>query len=137
MGDGASGREQLCYQSTDGGLPLKLIFEHNEVSYSYFLFSDGRRWIGEEYCAFHAGLSKTTSAHGGLKLGLTEPETDSILGKPTALNQNQRRYEFLTHKIIRRPPPGETEDWEISGWITVGFSEHHANYISVTRTEVW
>jgi len=136
-GDGASSREQLCYRSSDQTERVVLIFEHDEVFYSYLLFSGGQKWKGEEYCAPSERISETLSARGGLRLGLTESEVDRIFGTPTRVDADHRIYQFLTHKIIRKDLPAETEDWEISGNVTVRFTDHRANYIRITRSEVW
>lgn len=136
-GDCASGREQLCYRSSSNGGKVKLVFEHNEIDYSFFLFDDGEEWKGAEYCAESQKVTRTMATRGGLRLGLSEPETESILGIPTYVEGNKRWYEFKAHRLVHTEMPDEIQDWEITGIIILTFSEHRLTYLAVSRSEVF
>jgi hypothetical protein len=82
-------------------------------------------------------INDAIATRGGLRLGLTEPETESILGSPTSIEGNERRYDFKTHRMVHTEIPNENEDWEITGEITLMFSNHHLAYIAVSRSEIW
>ena len=134
-GDGATGREQLCYKSPANSDDVNLIFEHNEIDYSLILFSGGSEWNGIEYCAESPKVT-TALAPGGLRMGMTEAETESILGNPGSTKGTSRRYEFEAHKFVavKHEKP---EDWVISGNVELIFSNHRLTYLAVSRSEVF
>ena len=135
-GDGAAGREQLCYKSLAKSGDIKLIFEHNEIDYSLILFSGGCEWKGIEYCAESPWVTTALATPGGLNLGMTEGETESILGKPAYTKENRRWYEFEAHRFVTvlRDKP---EDWVISGKLELMFSNHRLTCLAVSRSEVY
>jgi hypothetical protein len=135
-GDGAAGREQLCYKSAADSGNIKLLFEHNEVFYSFILFDTGPGWKGIEYCAESPKVTAVLATRGGLKLGLTEAETESILGIPTYAKGSTRWYEFETHRFVT-VSPNAPEDWEISGTLELGFSSHKLTYLAASRSEIF
>ena len=133
-GDGAAGRAQLCYKSAADSGNLKLIFEHNEVYHSFILFDGRSQWKGSQYCAESPTLTTALATPGGLRLGMTEEETESILGIPTYAIGSSHRYEFEAHRFVT-DLPNELEDWEISGTMELKFSSHKLRYIAVSRSE--
>jgi hypothetical protein len=134
-GDGAAGRSQLCYKSPAGSGNVKLIFEHNEIFYSYYLFDDGHEWKGVEYCAESSKVTTTLATSSGLKLGMTEAETESVLGGPTYARGNIRWYRFEGHRFAT-DLPDQPEDWVISGTLELRFSNSRLMYLAVSRSEV-
>ena len=133
-GDGAAGRSQLCYRSS-GPANVKLIFEHNEVFYSYYLFDDGRTWIGEEYCAESPKVTPTLATLGGLRLGITAAESEALLGKATYERGSTRWYNFEAHRYVTIVPDSP-EDWVISGTLELRFSNNRLTYLALSRSEV-
>ncbi len=83
-GDAASGRHQVCYRSVDGARPVHLIFEFGEVEGIFYLFEGGPDWKGSEACVRSKLVSRNLSTQSGLRLGLSRPEVEVILGKPDA-----------------------------------------------------
>jgi hypothetical protein len=135
-GDGAAGREQLCYRSPAGLGNIELIFEHNEVFYSFILLDSGPEWEGIEYCAESPKVTAVLATRGGLKLGLSETETESILGIPTYAKGSTRWYEFEAHRFVT-VLPNAPEDWEISGTLKLKFSSHRLTYLAASRSEIF
>jgi hypothetical protein len=135
-GDGAAGRSQLCYKSPAGSGNVYLIFEHNEIFYSYYLFDDGNEWKGSEYCAELPRVSKTLATRGGLRLGMTEADTESVLGNATYARDSIRWYRFEAHRFVT-VLPDNPEDWVISGTLELRFSNHRLTYFAVSRSEVF
>jgi hypothetical protein len=135
-GDGAAGRAQLCYKSAADSGNLKLIFEHNEVYYSFILFDGGSQWKGSEYCAESPKLTTALATPGGLRLGMTEEETESILGQPTYTKGSEHWYEFEAHRFVT-VLPNAPEDWEISGTLDLQFSSHRLTYLAASRSEIF
>jgi hypothetical protein len=133
-GDGAAGRSQLCYRPVGSG-EVKLIFEHNEIFYSYYLFDDGRPWKGIEYCAESPGVTPALATSGGLRLGMTEAETESVLGKATYEREGTRWYAYETDRFVTILPDNP-EDWVISGTLELRYSNHRLTYLAVSRSEV-
>lgn len=66
-GDGASGRNQICYMSASG--KVHLIFEFGEVNSVVYLFEGGPTWNGSELCRSSKLVSEKTSTESGLRLG--------------------------------------------------------------------
>ena len=56
-GDAASGRNQICYQSSTG--KVHLIFELGEVDSIVYLFENGPKWNGSELCATSTSVPET------------------------------------------------------------------------------
>jgi hypothetical protein len=80
-GDGAAGREQVCYIS-EGTENVHLIFESGEINTIFYLFTGGADWEGSALCAKSKQVSMNTATASGLKLGLTRGQVETILGKP-------------------------------------------------------
>jgi hypothetical protein len=62
-GDGATGREQVCYKSATDSGRVRLIFEHNETFNSFFLLRDGPNWNGSPYCVRSSAVSDGLTLH--------------------------------------------------------------------------
>jgi hypothetical protein len=135
-GDGAAGREQLCYKSAADSGNTKLVFEHNEVFYSFILFDSGPEWKGIEYCAKSSEVTMALATPGGLRLKMTERETESILGPPTYAKGSTRWYDFETHRFVT-VLPNEPEDWEILGTLELRFSSNKLTYLAAWRSEIF
>jgi hypothetical protein len=135
-GDGAAGREQLCYKSAADSGNTKLIFEHNEVYYSFILFDGGPEWKGIEYCAESPKVTRALAIPGGLRLGMSEEETESILGQPTYTKGSEHWYEFEAHRFVT-VIPNAPEDWEISGTLELRFSSYQLTYLAASRSEIF
>jgi len=89
-GDGASARRQLCYEA-EGKIPSFLIFESAEVSEGFYLFSSKKNWKGRKRCTLARPTNWKTDT--GLRLGLTQQQVQTILGKPDAVRDNRWIYE--------------------------------------------
>jgi hypothetical protein len=91
-GDAASGRHQVCYQSSTGITPVHLIFEFGEVEGIFYLFKGGADWKGSEACAKSKLVNENLSSRSGLRLGLTRSEVEAILGPPDAVSGQSVSY---------------------------------------------
>jgi hypothetical protein len=80
-GDASTGRSQLCYGRNT---TLHLIFEFGEDESVVYLFSGGKPWTGEKYCVASKKPLSTLRTASGLKLGLSRPQVERILGRPDA-----------------------------------------------------
>src|SRR5579859_1552879 len=96
-GDAATGRAQACYVS-DQDTKIHLILEQDEVSFTFYLFSDGRPWDGSDQCAHSHLVSAGLSAASGLHLGQTPSEVTAILGEPSERRKNELIYSVHAKK---------------------------------------
>jgi hypothetical protein len=80
-GDGAAGRDQVCYASADSAETVHVIFEFGELASVFYLFTGGKDWKGSNLCHKSKQISSTVSTSSGLQLGLTRPQIEAILGK--------------------------------------------------------
>jgi len=97
-GDAALGREQLCFVSAKGTRKTYLIFERGEVHFSFYLFTGGKKWTGEEYCAKSDAISELVTTGSGLRLGIGPQEVMRILGRPSLHTKNQLLYSLHVQK---------------------------------------
>ena len=101
-GDAASGREQVCYRSSEGFPVVHLIFEFDEVSANFYLFEGGADWSASDACRKSDLVSNALSTRSGLKLGIDRAQVESILGPPDAVKGDQL---FYSREVKRRTTP--------------------------------
>ena len=82
-GDASTGRSQLCFASAANST-VHVVFEFGEDESIFYLFSGGAPWKGSKYCIQSKRVSDSLSTRSGLRLGLTRPEVEAILGHPDA-----------------------------------------------------
>ncbi|HUA33788.1 MAG TPA: hypothetical protein VMA09_09310 [Candidatus Binataceae bacterium] len=80
-GEQAQSREQLCYRSNDGA--TRLIFEKSEEAESFYLVGPAPDWYGSSFCEKSSAITSTIATANGLRLGLTMPEVEQIMGAPS------------------------------------------------------
>jgi hypothetical protein len=146
-GDGAKFREQACY-----ALPVKeyLIFEHGEVGATYYLFSDGRTWTGQDACVAVARAPNSVSTGSGLRLGQTPEQVIAILGQPSERTQDQFRYlaeskrsataEELAQFRKEHPELNEQQlrknsEFNVTVSIVAKFAQSQLSYLAVSKVE--
>jgi hypothetical protein len=82
-GDASFSRSQACYVSGLGSDGIHLIFEGGEGgSSTVYIFRGGPDWKGSNLCARSNRVSAALTTGTGLRLGLSRPEVETILGKP-------------------------------------------------------
>jgi hypothetical protein len=92
-GDASTGRQQVCYVATEGQRRVYLIFEFGAAEQStFYLFSDGEDWTGQKLCVRTNKVSLNLVTPSGLKLGLTRPGVEAVLGKPDAVLSDRYVY---------------------------------------------
>ena len=146
-GDGPRFREQACY-----ALPVKeyLIFEHGEVGATYYLFSDGTTWTGQDACVAVARAPNTVATGSGLRLGQTPEQVTAILGQPSERTQDQFRYVAESKRNataeelaqFRKEHPELNEQqlrknsvFTVSVSIVAKFAQSQLSYIAVSKVE--
>ncbi len=97
-GDASSGRHQLCYVSIGEATKTYLIFESGEVNDTFYLFSDGTVWNGNEKCSTTKVVSSKSSTGSGLQLGLAPSQVIAILGKPSSHRKDELGYYLHARK---------------------------------------
>ncbi|HXD91171.1 MAG TPA: hypothetical protein VNU00_08920 [Candidatus Binataceae bacterium] len=114
-----------------------LIFEKGEVHYAFYLFDKGKAWNGSQYCVPSYKITKTLSTKNGLRLGMSERETQTILGRPTKIKGDSRRYYYIAHRLLPNGPKGTAElvTFTAFGTISLTFQQHRLTYLAVTRSE--
>jgi len=90
-GDASTGRLQLCYTSAARSA-VHVVFEFGEDESVFYLFSSGTPWRGSQYCVHSKRVSKDRSTASGLRLGLTRPQVEAVLGHPDAITANEFVY---------------------------------------------
>ncbi len=150
-GDAAGGREQACYVSSDGGKRVYLIFEQGEILSSFYLFSDGKAWMGQDLCGASDQVNTKTSTASGLRLGLTQDQVIAILGKPSLRRKGQllyslhvtKKYTEKDLKTVRKNNPNISEEelhrnYEYYDWsagLDFKFEESKLTFLAVSWAE--
>lgn len=150
-GDGAGGREQACFVSAGEGPKTHLIFEQGEVSYSFYLFVDGKTWTGEEHCLSSAKVSSSLATASGLRLGLGPEEVITILGTPSERRKDELTYSLHVSKrytdkeleVVRKNHPEVSEEdlrkvygyYDWSAGFECKFKNAKLTYLAVTLAE--
>jgi hypothetical protein len=82
-GDASYSRSQACYVSGLGSDGIHLIFEGGEgESSTIYIFRGGPDWKGSDLCVRSNRVSANLTTGTGLRLGLSRPQVETILGKP-------------------------------------------------------
>lgn len=150
-GDAASGRHQICYTSSSGG--VHLIFELGEVDSVLYLFEDGPKWSGSEFCARSKAVPTNISTASGLKLGLEPQQVKGILGHPNIATPDKLVYYFeyrkktspetLTQLRKNYPDMSDAEfhqNFEFGdgeAYIETRFSSGKLNYLAISKSETY
>ena len=104
-GDGSTGRFQVCYTAATNSA-VHLVFEFGEDESIFYLFSGGSPWKGSKYCVQSKRVSKRLSTASGLRLGLTRPEVEAVLGHPDATSRDELVY---SRQFEQKSTPQEFE----------------------------
>ena len=89
-GEQAQSREQLCYRSSDD--KTRLIFEKSEEAEAFYLVGPGPDWYGSAFCEKSPIVTSTIATASGLRLGLTMPEVEQIMGAPSGNVPNRSEW---------------------------------------------
>lgn len=152
-GDGAAGRSQVCYVSSQGPEKIHLVFENGEITDSFYLFAGGPDWKGSDLCVKSSFVSKNLSVASGLRLGQTPAEVRDILGNPSAVIKNKLIYSYGIEKKSstedldnqRRQHPELSEEdvrrnfesYYLSVYIEAKFSQSSLVYLAVSKGETY
>lgn len=150
-GDAASGRNQICYKSSSGS--VHLIFEAGEVDSVLYLFEDGPKWSGSEFCARSTAIPTNISTASGLRLGLEAQQVESILGHPNIATPYRLVYYFEYRKktspetLARlRKSYRDMSDAEFhqnfefadgEAYVEARFSSGKLNYLAISKSETY
>lgn len=150
-GDAASGRDQICYVSLAGD--VHLIFELGEVEGVFYLFENGPKWKGDNFCARSTKVNKSLSTARGLKLGMSPAQVEAILGKPSSTAKDKLIYDFEFKKKtspqslqqLRQSHPEMSEQefrsnyefFDVTDYIEVHFSDSKLTYLAVANMNVY
>jgi hypothetical protein len=104
-GDASTERSQVCYVSATNSA-VHAAFEFGEDESIFYLFSGGASWKGGKYCVQSKHVSDRLSTDSGLKLGLSRPEVETILGRPDATIADEFVY---SRQFEKRSTPNEFE----------------------------
>lgn len=150
-GDASTGREQLCYRSNKRNENLYLIFEYGEVDATFYLFEGGRNWNGSEFCASSRKVTRALGTPSGLRLGLTQKQVETILGKPDIVTSNrfvyfrevERKTTVAGFEEMRRDYPEQLNDkvahekfdfYTVETYIEARFGSAGLNYLVVSTS---
>ena len=150
-GDASIGRSQACYTSEDSSPSVHLIFEFAEDESIFYLFSRGPDWNGSRLCVKSRKVSLALSIPSGLRLGITQVEVESILGKPAVIRGERYIYNRLVERKVspqefekmRKEYPMSLSNQEAHKkfdtyptglYIEVRFSNSKLNYLAVAMT---
>jgi len=147
-GDASTGRSQLCFASAANST-VHVVFEFGEDESIFYLFSGGAPWKGSKYCIQSKRVSDSLSTRSGLRLGLTRPEVEAILGHPDATTVDDFVYSRQFDKkstpsefaIFRKEFPMQLSDEEahkkfdfysVEQYILVRFKDSKLVYLAVS-----
>jgi hypothetical protein len=152
-GDASTGRHQLCYVSAGETANIYLIFETGEVKDSFYLFSGGTEWNGNEKCFATKNVSSKSSTGSGLILGLAPSEVIAILGEPSVHRKDELSYYLHTRKKTShadlkrlRQEHREMSDkefggnygfYDLSAEIVLKFKNSKLAYLAVSKIETY
>jgi hypothetical protein len=150
-GDASTGRRQVCYSSPGAQGKVYLIFEQDEVGYTFYLFAGGPAWEGADRCVASKAVSRSLATGSGLHLGQTPAQVIAILGKPTKRRENELVYSFLVRKKTspqdlkeaRERNPEMTEKdfqanygcYDLGTGIEAKFVDSKLTYLAVSKVE--
>lgn len=150
-GDASTARQQVCYESGRDSSKIYLIFEFGEDESAFYLFSDGVRWSGRQFCVTTKDVSSALATASGLKLGLTIAQVQTILGKadvafPEKLvyfREVQEKTTPAQFKELRRDYPEQLSDraahekfdyYPAQMYIEARFVKAKLEYLAVSRS---
>jgi hypothetical protein len=152
-GDASTGRDQLCYVSIGELTKTYLIFETGEVNDSFYLFSAGPEWNGDEKCVATKVVSSEASTTSGLHLGLTPSQVIAILGEPSIHRKDQLSYYLHARKKTSeadfkrvREQHREMSDkeftdnygfYDLTAMIVMRFKDSKLNYLGVSELQTY
>jgi hypothetical protein len=147
-GDGASGRNQICYVSAADG--VHLIFEFGEINSVLYLFEGGPTWNGSQFCGRSDVLSENGSTASGLRLGIKPEQVKTILGLPNISTPNRLVYYFAYKKKtsaetladLRKDYPDMSdaefrksfEYEDVEAYIEARFVSGKLNYLAISKS---
>jgi hypothetical protein len=150
-GDASTGRRQVCYASPGTQGKVYLIFEGDEVGYTFYLFANGPAWEGADRCVASKAISRSLATASGLHLGQTPAQVTAILGKPTKRRENELIYSFSVRKKTsqqdlkeakeRNPEMSDKDFQETYGYYDLGagvdakFVDSKLTYLAVSKVE--
>ncbi len=151
-GNASTGRQQICYVSADAQETIHLIFELGEVELAFYLFAGGADWNGSNLCRTSQKVSTTIATKAGLKLGLTRPQIEAILGEPDFASDDRLVYyreverkttpkEFARMRKNYSQPLSDQEahakfdSYTVGMYIEARLTNAQLNYLAVSRTE--
>jgi len=150
-GDASTGRQQVCYASLGAQEQVHLIFEQEEVGYTFYLFTDGPAWEGADRCVASNAISRSLATASGLHLGMTPAQVIAIIGKPTKRRENELVYSFSIRKKTsakdleeareRNPEMSEKEfqanygHYDLGTGIVAKFVDSKLTYLAVSKVE--
>jgi hypothetical protein len=150
-GDASTGRDQICYVSPAGD--VHLIFELGEVEGAFYLFENGPKWEGENFCARSTKVAKSLTTTSGLRLGMNPAEVEKILGKPSSIAKNKLIYDFEFRKKtspqdlkkFRESDPGMSDQEfrknyefsDVTDYIEARFTDSKLTYLAISNSDVF
>ena len=146
-GDGAKGRDQICYVSSDESEKVHLIFEEGELEDAFYLFAGGPGWRGSDLCVASPLVSSSLGNAAGIHLGQTLDEVERLLGAPSSSDVGRRVYSFegqrrMTAEEVKAAgspfPPSNWDDFmfTIDVQIIAKFDHSRLTYLYVSKSEV-
>ncbi len=152
-GDASTARHQLCYVSIGEVTNTYLIFETGEVNYTFYLFSRGSAWNGNEKCFATKALSSKSSTASRLRLGLAPDQVIAILGEPSIRRKDELSYYLHTRKKTSeadlermRQQNHEMSDkefisnygfYDLTAQIVLKFKDSKLAYLAVSKLETY
>jgi SmpA/OmlA family protein len=154
-GDAANHRIQVCYSSLDKSQSVHLVFERDGEGFdsSFYLFEDGSPWNGIDLCVGSAPISAQLHTGSALRLGETQAQVRSILGKPSTSSPSKLTYVYEVRRKTSAQKLGEMrraypnlQDQELHSsfdfyyahvFIEARFVHSRLTYLAVTRSETF
>src|ERR1051326_3353050 len=150
-GDAATGRDQICYVSPAGD--IHLIFEFGEVEGVFYLFENGPKWKGDNFCARSMKVDKSLSTASGLRLGMNPAQVEKILGKPSTIAKDKLIYDF---EFRKKTPPQDLKKFresdpemsdqefrknyefsDVRDYIEAHFTHSKLSYLAIANTDTF
>lgn len=149
-GDAATGRAQACYVSNQDA-KVHLIFEQGEVTFTFYLFSDDRPWVGDDLCVRSSVIPPNVSTASGLHLGQTPPQVMVILGSPSRRSNGELFYSVHAKKkaspqdlkrLREANPQLSDEDfhkaydfYDLNASVRAKFADSKLKYLAISKAE--
>jgi hypothetical protein len=154
-GDAARHRIQLCYSAVDKSQDIYLIFERDGEGFgsSFYLFKGGSPWNGIDLCVGSQLVSPHSHTGSGLRLGQSEAQVRSILGKPSTDSPGRLVYVYEVKRktsaqkleeLRRANPSLQDQEFHSSfdfyyadAYLEARFVDSTLTYLAVTRSETF